>query len=224
MRFKVVLPWLCALGLLAGVGALYSLNQKQQAELTQLREACEQLRTELATSTNAQVAAESEELVRLRKDNEDLLRLRNEVRQLRNERQDLTKQVQTTQAQARDAQAQVQAQAQAQAQALQAARQTASNQTAELQEVMRRRYGVPPTTPEQAAAYTCINNLRQIDGAKQQWALEARKPANTLVNVADITPYLRGNTLPVCPVGGVYTLNTVEVSPTCTVPGHTLGK
>ena len=60
MRFKLVLPWLCALGLLAGVGALYSLNQKQQAELVQLREACEQLRAELATSTNTQTSAESE--------------------------------------------------------------------------------------------------------------------------------------------------------------------
>jgi myosin heavy subunit len=210
MRFKLVLPWLCALGLLAGVGALYSLNQKQQAELMQLREACEQLRTELATSTNTQASAESEELVRLRKDNQDLLRLRNEVRQLRGEKQDLTHQVQTSQAQARDAQAQAQATAQA-----------AQNQSAELQEAFRRRYGV---APEQAAANACINNLRQIDGAKQQWALENRKFPNTPVNVADITPYFRSNTLPVCPLGGVYTLNTVAVVPTCTVAGHTLGK
>jgi myosin heavy subunit len=217
MRFKLVLPWLCALGLLAGVGALYSLNQKQQTELVQLREACEQLRGELAVSTNTQASAESEEVIRLRKDNEDLLRLRNEVRQLRGEKQDLNRQVATSQAQARDAQAQVQAQAQV-------AKQTAQNQAAELQEVMRQRYGAPPTTPEQAAAFGCINNLRQIDGAKQQWALENRKPANTLVNVADITPYLRGNKLPVCPVGGVYTLNTVEAIPTCTVAGHILGK
>jgi hypothetical protein len=221
MRFKSVLPWLFALGLLAGVGVLYSRNQQQQAEMEQLRASSEQLRAELAASTNAQAAAESEELVRLRKDNQDLLRLRNEVRQLRGEKQDLTRQVATTQAQARDAQAQADAQ-------VQAAKQAAQNQTAELQEAFRRRYGLAagatPATPEQAAAFACINNLRQIDGAKQQWALENRKPPNTPVNVADITPYLRGNTLPVCPMGGVYTLNTVAVIPTCTVPGHTLGK
>src|ERR1700687_3687003 len=36
----------------------------------------------------------------------------------------------------------------------------------------------------------CINNLRQIDGAIQQWALENQAAAATTVDGAAITPYL----------------------------------
>lgn len=35
----------------------------------------------------------------------------------------------------------------------------------------------------------CINNLRQIDSAKQQWALEELRPANVAPSFADIAPY-----------------------------------
>jgi len=74
------------------------------------------------------------------------------------------------------------------------------------------------------AANVCINNLRQMDGAKEQWALQNNKPAYTLVSVQDITPYLHSNNLPACPLGGAYTLNAVGVAPSCTVPGHALQK
>jgi hypothetical protein len=36
---------------------------------------------------------------------------------------------------------------------------------------------------------SCINNLRQLDGAIQQWALENKKGTNDNVTIADITPY-----------------------------------
>src|SRR5437870_4708707 len=36
----------------------------------------------------------------------------------------------------------------------------------------------------------CINNLRQIDGAIQQWALENHAAATSKVALTDITPYL----------------------------------
>src|SRR3954451_4057341 len=36
----------------------------------------------------------------------------------------------------------------------------------------------------------CINNLRQIDGAKQQWALENKASGAAVVTAANITPYL----------------------------------
>src|SRR4029079_3450231 len=50
----------------------------------------------------------------------------------------------------------------------------------------------------------CINNLRQIDGAKQQWALETKAAANASPAATDIQPYLgRGangtTTTVVCP-------------------------
>src|SRR5947208_12977542 len=37
----------------------------------------------------------------------------------------------------------------------------------------------------------CINNLRQVDGAIQQWALENKKAAGDAVTETDVTPYLK---------------------------------
>ena len=76
----------------------------------------------------------------------------------------------------------------------------------------------------QAQANACLNYLRQIDGAKQQWALEKQKPANAVVTAADIVAYFKENRLPVCPAGGTYTLNGLDAFPTCTIPGHGLPK
>ena len=68
----------------------------------------------------------------------------------------------------------------------------------------------------------CLNNLRQIDSAKQQWALENKKPVSAPVSAQDIQPYLPNNALPVCPLGGLYALHTVGLLPTCSIPGHVL--
>src|SRR5260221_4033601 len=64
----------------------------------------------------------------------------------------------------------------------------------------------------------CINNLRQIDGAIQQWALENKKDTAAPVAEADVTPYLKNSV--VCPSGGVafvdsYSISTVDDQPTC---------
>jgi hypothetical protein len=71
----------------------------------------------------------------------------------------------------------------------------------------------------------CINNLRQIDAAKQEWALEKGKPNGTVVTEADIKPYIKldpnGN-IPKCPSGGKYTIGKVGELPTCSIPGHAL--
>src|ERR1700733_7273572 len=48
----------------------------------------------------------------------------------------------------------------------------------------------------------CINNLRAIDGAKQQWALENKASPNTPPVLANVQPYMgRGvnGTAPTCP-------------------------
>ena len=71
------------------------------------------------------------------------------------------------------------------------------------------------TTAQQNA---CINNLRQIDGAIQQWALENKKDTAQVVTEADVTPYLKNAVI--CPSGGTafvnsYTLNTVADRPLC---------
>ena len=71
----------------------------------------------------------------------------------------------------------------------------------------------------------CIANLKQVDGAVQQWALENKKVASDTYALTDTTllEYLKGSLLPVCPGGGTYAAgSSVSGAPTCTVSGHTL--
>jgi prepilin-type N-terminal cleavage/methylation domain-containing protein len=72
----------------------------------------------------------------------------------------------------------------------------------------------------------CINNLRQIDGAKQTWALENRASQATVPTIANIQPYLgRGTqgTAPTCPADPAntfatsYSLNDLQTAPTCLI-------
>lgn len=69
----------------------------------------------------------------------------------------------------------------------------------------------------------CINNLRVIDAAKQQWALENGKEAGVVPTLADLTPFFPGSgALPQCPAGGQYEIQSIGESPTCTLPEHEL--
>lgn len=66
-------------------------------------------------------------------------------------------------------------------------------------------------------ATACINNLRQIDTAVQQFAIEARKHVgDTITYPDDISAYIkldaRGE-IPPCPTGGAYSLTTVGTVP-----------
>jgi len=64
----------------------------------------------------------------------------------------------------------------------------------------------------------CINNLRQIDGGIQQWALEQTKSGSDAVTSANVQPYLGRGTAgqwPTCPSGGTYSLVDVQSKPTC---------
>jgi hypothetical protein len=220
MNLKSLLPWLFVLGLGIGLALVYAGGQKKDAELAALREESQQLqqlRADLEEAKTNQTQAESGEITRLRKDNEELLRLRNEVSQLRGDKQRLATQLQTAQDQAQGAEAQFQA---LRAHAGQPA---ASGQPIPAaQPPLAARAGLTATNAELAMINACINNLRLIDGAKQQWALEHQKPASALVMATDLTPYMKSNALPVCPAGGVYTLNPVGLAPICNIPGHAL--
>ena len=75
-----------------------------------------------------------------------------------------------------------------------------------------------------------INNLRQLDGAKQQWALDHQRPGAVEVTAADIAEYVgvaphKGWVQPVA--GERYVLNLLTESPeavlTETVDGRTKG-
>ena len=68
----------------------------------------------------------------------------------------------------------------------------------------------------------CINNLRQIFGATQQWGIDFRKAPDAPVTPDDVLPYLKSAV--VCPAGGpngtfggTYSLTTVSNLPTCRV-------
>ena len=65
-------------------------------------------------------------------------------------------------------------------------------------------------------ANACINNLRQIDAAINEWALVNGKTNGTVVTENDITNYIKLNRygkIPPCPSGGKYTYGKVGVTP-----------
>jgi glucan phosphoethanolaminetransferase (alkaline phosphatase superfamily) len=73
----------------------------------------------------------------------------------------------------------------------------------------------------------CINNLRIIDAAKEQWALENNKSTNDTPVWNDIQPYLgRSSTNKIlqCPDGGIYTIGKIGQLPTCSIEGHSLSQ
>ncbi|HEV8541465.1 MAG TPA: type II secretion system protein [Verrucomicrobiae bacterium] len=70
----------------------------------------------------------------------------------------------------------------------------------------------------------CISNLRQIDGAKEQWALENKRKQGDPCAASDIDSYIKGGTPTVCPGGGTYNVQPVGTSPDCSLAaqGHTI--
>ena len=69
----------------------------------------------------------------------------------------------------------------------------------------------------------CINNLRQIDSAKQQWALETGDDGSVAPDEAAIAPYMGRDSAAatladanvLCPIAGVYEINALDVAPAC---------
>jgi prepilin-type N-terminal cleavage/methylation domain-containing protein len=74
-------------------------------------------------------------------------------------------------------------------------------------------------------ATACINNLRQIDSAAQQFALEQHKRTGQGINYpSDLTPYIKlnaNNSIAPCPAGGVYSCATVGNVPACSLSAST---
>ncbi len=70
-----------------------------------------------------------------------------------------------------------------------------------------------------AQTNACIANLKQLDGAKEQYALEEKLAPDAAVSLTDVA----GGTdkhikvSPECPAGGTYELTDVASAPTCTV-------
>ncbi len=197
---KTAIPWILAAALLGGVYFLYSAGREKDAEIAGLQKDNEEVTA--LRSENEQlkkIPDQSAEIARLQKDNEDLLRLRSEASQLRQQNQQLTRQLQATQAQNDQVQQQQQ-----QIAALRA-------QTQQMQQDQAK-----------AQADACINNLRQIAAAKLHWALDNKPPAGATPTATDLAPYFPNNTFPVCPGGGAYTINPLGAEPACSIAGHVL--
>jgi prepilin-type N-terminal cleavage/methylation domain-containing protein len=76
-------------------------------------------------------------------------------------------------------------------------------------------------------ANACINNLRQIDGAINQWAMETgQADGTTLGNVQTFSGYIKlnsANSVPGCPANGTYSTFNVGSVPqiSCSLSAQT---
>ena len=79
-----------------------------------------------------------------------------------------------------------------------------------------------------AQTNACIANLKQIQGAIEQWALESKASPGDAVTLTDISGGTDkhiakeiNNGLD-CPGGGTYAVTTISEDPSCTITGHEL--
>ena len=209
MNLKRWFLWLCLVVLVAGEVLLYRANQQRDAALVGQREAKHQ--AELALNQLDQFKAsaafaQGAEGDRLRRENQSLTetvtQLKNETNHLQQSNQQLLQQ-------------------------LSAVRETAQQQQTQLQQwetASRQASAAVEQAQGQVAVNrdTCIKYLRQIDTAKQQWALVNNKTDVDVPTKQDLLSYLPNNSFPVCPAGGIYSINAVGLPPTCSISGHAI--
>jgi len=71
----------------------------------------------------------------------------------------------------------------------------------------------------QAQENACVANLKQIDGAKQVWALDTGGADTDTPSWTDLVPnYIKRQ--PSCPSGGDYTIGAVNADPSCSEGGN----
>ncbi len=69
----------------------------------------------------------------------------------------------------------------------------------------------------------CIENLAQIESAKQIWGVENGKVDGDIPTPGELigpTAYIKQ--MPACPAGGTYQFQAIGQTATCSVSGHTL--
>jgi hypothetical protein len=209
MNLKRWFLWLCLALLVMGEVMLFKANQQRAAAIvardTAQHEAS-QARADLEQFQASAAAAQGAEGDRLRRENQNLFQaltqLKNETNRLQQANQQLAQQLATLGAVAQQQQQRLQQ--------WDAASRQASTvvQQAQSQAMIERN--------------ACIANLKLIDAAKLQWALEYSKPEDSIPTAQDLLPYFKDEVIPVCPSGGTYTINAVGQAPTCSIPGHAL--
>lgn len=79
----------------------------------------------------------------------------------------------------------------------------------------------PLTRKQLSAQQVCINNLRQIEGAKKQWAIYEKKGPDDTPPSTDLFGVVKFiKTEPYCPEGGKYTIGKLSEHASCSHEGH----
>ena len=73
---------------------------------------------------------------------------------------------------------------------------------------------------ETSRAKACVANLKQIDSAKQQWAMDTKSGSTASPASTDLSPtYVRS--YPTCPESGTYAINNISALPACSIGANT---
>jgi hypothetical protein len=78
------------------------------------------------------------------------------------------------------------------------------------------------------SAATCLLNLRQIEAASYQFAVDKNLKLGEGINFPnDLLPYFKDGKIPICPSGGIYSTKKIDEVPTCSlgtnaIPAHAL--
>ena len=76
---------------------------------------------------------------------------------------------------------------------------------------------------QSARKSSCIGTMKNIESAKEQWAMDNKKSNGDSVAFTDLVGsslYIKAT--PSCPSSGTYTLNPVGTKPSCDISGHVL--
>ncbi len=213
MNLKRWFIWFCLAVIVVSEIMLFRANE-QRTEATdqrnQYQHEAEQARKDLDEFKASAAAAQGAEGDRLRRENQRLIQAltqaKDETNRLQKANQQLTRQLAALDTTAQQQQARLQ-QWEAASQQASVAVQQARTQAQSRAETDRS---------------ACIANLKLIDAAKLQWALVNNKTEDAIPTMQDLLPYFKDGVAPVCPSGGVYTINAVGLAPTCSIPGHAL--
>jgi hypothetical protein len=219
---KTLAPWSLAVVLAAVCAFLFFRGGGAESELAVLRQQAGELQSARAENERLKsVEVQSDELARLRRENQELHRLRNEVRVLREQSQTNAGAVAGRPGRSASPAGPAPAAAAGDTQQLQVQLQQLR---VELENLRAQNLALQQRHLVDGAASACINNLRILEGAKDQWALENKKGLGALASAADLQSYIKDNVLPACPAGGVYAINALGAPATCSVHGHALSQ
>ena len=69
---------------------------------------------------------------------------------------------------------------------------------------------------EEARANSCVANLKQVEGAKERWAMSTGAAGGSTPTATDLVPdFLK--VAPTCPSDGTYTYGAVNSVPSCSI-------